>query len=220
MASVRVIDVRTTQTLGDSLSLGAAENLLVDLERLAEKTLAVLNRFGDFENRLKPVTFALPEVDETLKSLNIAVYISEEHLPVPVPDPAAEIRFVEHLTTLGITVVDLHGAGKNGRPHIPVSDVRDQFDEMVARAKTAGADILILGEAVSQRSGQLRNFVSCRGRVELRVVDLESGNILFAGSAVRGHSDTSEFAAGKQALEKATDELTIRILETLFADSL
>lgn len=218
MASVRAIDVRTTRTLGESLSLGDEEDLLGGLDRLAEKTIAVLNRLGDFEDRLTNAEFALPEVDEGLKSLNIAVFIPEEHLPVQVPDPAAEIRIIEHLTTLGIPVVDLHGAGKEGQDAIPAADIRGQFDEMVARAKSVGADVLILGEAVSQRSGQLRNFVSCRGRVELRVVDVASGRVIFAGSSVRGQSDTSEFAAGKLALEKAADDLTLRILEALSVD--
>jgi len=219
-ANVRVIDVTSTRVLGDTLPMGDAEDLLKDLSQLAGKTTGVLNRLGVATARDATSEFALPDIPESWKGLKVAVVIPEEHLPRPIPDPAAETRLIEHLTHLGLHVVDLPGAEPrgitaDGLPADLQRETREVLDKAIKNALERDVQILILGEAFSQRSGQLRNFVSCRARVELRVVHVESGQILFAGSATHGHSDTSEFAAAKSALEKSADDLSVRILTAM-----
>lgn len=220
MATVRVIDVTSTRILGDSMQMGAGEELLGELSQLAEKANGLLQRLGVEAAGTRTAEFKLPEVPDTWNELKFAVVILEEHLPLPVPDPAAEIRLIEHLTHLGLQVIDLHG--KEGRWGVNEAlvqgiqvDNKPKLDEAIRQAAELRVDVLILGEAVSQRSGRLRNFVSCRGRLELRVVHVDSGQVLFAGSTTQGKSDTSEFAAGKAALEKCADELAFRLLTAL-----
>ena len=55
-------------------------------------------------------------------------------------------------------------------------------------------------------------FVSCRGRVEIKLVDVATGRVLLADRQVEVAVDTAESVAAKKALQQAAAALADRIV--------
>ena len=77
------------------------------------------------------------------------------------------------------------------------------------------ADILILGEGISERGSDHDGLMSCKGRVELKVVDVKSGEILTAQSAYGAGVDVAERIAGKRALQAAAQNLAPDLISVI-----
>ena len=81
---------------------------------------------------------------------------------------------------------------------------------LLKAAKKAGADYLIYGEAIAESSGSFGNYLTCRARVELKIIAINENNIVFADSAYAGAADTAEVIAGKKAIQKAASKLALK----------
>ena len=79
----------------------------------------------------------------------------------------------------------------------------------------AGTRYLICGEAFSERGGTIHGLVVGVGRVELQIIDLQTGKILIADRETGRAPDLSEHLAGKTALQKAGRKLAMRMLPKL-----
>jgi TolB-like protein len=121
----------------------------------------------------------------------LAVSIPEHHIGRRVPDPAAETEIVRLLHKLGFTVIKTTAA-KEEQPPVRVE-----------------------GEAFSEFGMQAGRMISCRARVEVKVVDTASNKVLFADSEHASGVDVAENIAGKVALRTAGEQLAPRIAEFL-----
>lgn len=115
--------------------------------------------------------------------------IPEQHIGPPVVDPAAE-------TEIGLI---LGSAG---------------FTRLTGEA-AAHADFLIEGEAFSEAGIRRGNLVSCRARVELKVIARKSGKVVLTDRQTTWAVDSAEHMAAKLALQRAGAELSGRIAEAL-----
>ncbi|TVP76604.1 MAG: hypothetical protein EA353_11775 [Puniceicoccaceae bacterium] len=213
LATVRVIDIQTSRTLGDSFVVGADTSPLDVIEPLAKKTVKLLERLGAFSVSAEEASFVAPELSAALSGKRFAVVIPEEHLPNPIPDPAAETKIISRLLALGFKVSDLSDQSVSN-----LAENNNRVSRLLTEAaRSADVDLLVIGEAVSETAGRLRDFVRTQGRVEIRIIEVASGEILYAGSVTRGHTSTSALSAGKQALEKSADILTSEFLAELSA---
>ena len=68
------------------------------------------------------------------------------------------------------------------------------------------AEILVTGEAFSEFVGNFRGLISCRARVEVRVIRVDTGEILTAYSVHESGVDISEAAAGKKGLDQGWEQ--------------
>ena len=114
----------------------------------------------------------------------VEVHIAERHFGSMTIDPAAETELAYLLQKCGFTVVDAKSSQK----------VAIEFS----------------GEAFSEFGMRKGNLVSCKGRVELKVIDKASGKILAVDRQTSVAVDLSEQIAAKTALQKATQELAVR----------
>ena len=71
------------------------------------------------------------------------------------------------------------------------------------------------GEAFSEFVGNFRGLISCRARVEVRVIRVDTGEILTAYSVHESGVDISEAAAGKKALTKAGSSVADYLIEAI-----
>ncbi|MBK8477616.1 MAG: curli assembly protein CsgG [Opitutaceae bacterium] len=121
----------------------------------------------------------------------VTVSIPEQHLTRPVRDPAAETEIARTLGTLGFTLLESSAAEK--------------------------ATIRITGEAISEMGMRRGDFVSCRARVEVKVVEIATGKILLQDRQTEVAADISEALAAKTALEHAGAKLAERIVPAILS---
>ena len=116
----------------------------------------------------------------------VSVAIGEQHVTHTIIDPAAETELDLILGKLGFTIL--------------------------AASSTEVPAYRITGEAGSEESARVGTFVSCRGRVEIKLVDVATGRVLLADRQVEVAVDTAESVAAKKALQQAAAALADRIV--------
>lgn len=121
---------------------------------------------------------------------SVSVVISEQHLGTVVVDPAAQTEMKLILQQLGFGVID-------------------------PESNTMQADVQITGEAFSEFAGRRGNLVSCRARVEVRIIRPGTGKLLLADRESAVAVDLAEHIAGKTAIESAAATLMDRIVPKL-----
>jgi len=178
---------------------GAAENFSAEAPpagpamKLAAKVAEILKAKKD-DLIAKPVTaddriarLKQKFAGRTLPSVSLA--IAEQHIGPAVIDPAAETEIGLILGKAGFTVLTADAAGK--------------------------ADFQVKGEAFSEAGIRRGNLISCRARVEVKVVARESGVVALTDRQMSRAVDTAEHIAAKTALQNAGAELAERIADSL-----
>jgi hypothetical protein len=189
----KVIGTETSRVFGTTARLPAGSSL-----QQAAATLA--KEIGDLATKNANVLVAKIETSEqrlarlksTLKAgplPSVSIHIPEQHFGRPAVDPAAETELTSTLQHLGFPIVD----EKTGKR----------------------ADYALEGEAFSERGLQRANLVSCRARLELKLRNLTTGEIVGVDREVASGVDLSEHVAAKTALENAAREITPRVLAML-----
>jgi TolB-like protein len=109
----------------------------------------------------------------------VFVRIPEQHLSRIVPDPAVQTEIEFTLQKLGVTVV----------------------------TNENDADVIVAGEAFSERAIQLGTLVSCRARCELTLTKKFAPGTKQVNRITIGAVDIAENTAAKQALQNAGAKL-------------
>jgi hypothetical protein len=73
----------------------------------------------------------------------------------------------------------------------------------------------ITGEAFSEPGAHIASLISCPARVEIKVVDRKTGEVIYSDRQTSRAVDLAEHVAGKSAIQKASHLLGIRLLEKL-----
>jgi hypothetical protein len=143
----------------------------------------------------------IPALKEKLASRalpKVAIRVTERHVsgaPAAHVDPAVDTELSQLFQDCGFTVVQ--------------GDEKKLADE--------GVELIIGGEAFSEFAARIGNLVSCSARVELKVTNRKSGELILSDRTTVRATDLSENIAGKTALEKGGRELGVKIIEKLAA---
>ena len=212
-AVCKVIGSETGQVKGSFLSL--AQN--ISLEDLVEKVGANLQEsLPAWSKQLVPADQQGPDEEAALKKLlegkappAVAVVAPEMHVGPRVIDPAVETEFKRFLTHTGVPVTAL----KPEATAEVASHIKDfgQLGRLLA-----GTRYLIYGEAFSEAAGTVAGMTVALGRVEIQIIDLETGKVLLADRATARAPDLAEHLAAKTALQKAAHELALKMLPKLY----
>jgi TolB-like protein len=188
----KIIGTETTRTLGASVDGSVDEPLDKLIKELAKK---IGKTILDDADKLvaKPPTrdnriTALKEKIGDKKLPVVMIDIPEEHLTRRIIDPAAETELSVYCTELGFTVLDRKTGDKSK------------------------ADILLVGEAFSERAVGIGNLISVKARVELKAIDRESGKIIAIDRQTTVAVDLAENIAAKNALQQAGAALAERMI--------
>jgi hypothetical protein len=189
----KVIGTETSRVYGEMVE-GPAAGSIVDLSSaLAKKIADVVSDKGEtlvakVESRDDRIAKIKQELEDK-KLPVVSVKITEQHIEEFVIDPAAETELSLILQQCGFTVVD--------------------------ELSTNKPDIAITGEAFSEFGMQKGNLKSCRARIEIKVRDVASGNIIAVDRQTSVAVDIAELIAAKTALQNGADELAERLLPKL-----
>lgn len=149
---------------------------------------------------------------------SIMVIIPEIHIQRRIPDPAGETEIIRKFTEAGFRVVD---------PSV-YDDIRNS-EKVLSAAKDAsqaqmigrqfGADIIIIGEAFSERAANQGNMITCRARVEARAVSTKDATIIAANGTHAGGADITESSSSKVSLANAGALMADYLLERMCGSS-
>lgn len=190
---LKVMSAETSRVFGLASDFAAGAPLTEPIEKLTanlvtllrEKRSALIANVPTREDRVARVKQKM--AGRALPTLTIS--IPEQHIGPAVVDPAAETEIGLIFSQAGFTLL-------NG--------------EAAARA-----DYRISGEAFSEAGLRRGNLVSCRARVEIKVVPRSGGQITLVDRQTTVAVDTAEHVAAKNALQEAGAALAERIADKL-----
>ena len=193
MIVAKVIGTETSRVYGEMVKGGAATSISDLATELAGKIGKTVSEKGS--TLVAKVETAEERTERIKKSLQgdkrpvLSIAITERHFSGPTIDPAAETELGKIAGDCGFKLAD----GK--------SDLKP--------------DIEITGEALSEFGMRKGNLVSCKARVEIKVRERTTGNLLFVDRQTSVAVDLTEQVAAKTALQKAAAELAERVLPKL-----
>lgn len=186
----KVIGTETSRVYGEMVQ-GPPTMSVVDLSsNLAAKIAAVVTTKGDtLVAKVQTHDERVAKIKQSLtgKKLPVAsVKIGEHHYGRYIIDPAAETELALILRQCGFKLAD---ASSTLKPEVEIS-----------------------GDAFSAFGAQKGSLISCKSRVEVKVRDVATGNILLEDRQTSVGVDVAEQTAAKTALQNAADELAERLI--------
>ncbi|HOI54796.1 MAG TPA: hypothetical protein PLP01_06070 [Phycisphaerae bacterium] len=191
---LKIIDVTTTVQTTVSTKAAAQNGLETLLERLTGTLTPEVRRLQKPQQAVVDETFKkLKQAVEPLVGKTVLVDVSETHVNRPLSDPAAQTAVANRLRTLGLTVVV---------PKDPIDGWKRWLLETGKYGETE-IDYLIEGEGTSAFAAEIHGLLSCRARVELRVIAVPGRTVSVSDRGVAARVDLVEALAAKAALEDA-----------------
>lgn len=148
---------------------------------------------------------------------SVMVIIPEVHIQRKIPDPAGETEIIRQLIKAGFKVID-PSVYNNIRNSDKIQTASKDASLTQSLGREYGADIVIIGEAFSERAADQGNMISCRARVEARAVSTKDASIIAAHGTHAGGADITESSSAKVALANAGGLMANYLLEQ-FCDS-
>ena len=191
---LKIVAVATTVQTTVSAKAVAEKGLEALMERLKD---SLAPQVRELQKPLKAEKDeALAKVREAAKALTgkvILVDVTETHVNRPLADPAAQMAVANRLKALGIEVVV---------PKEPVAGWKQALLE-TGRYGEQKVDLLLEGEGTSAYAAAMEGLISCRARVELRLIAVPGRTVTVSDKGVAARVDLGEALAAKAALEDA-----------------
>ena len=209
LAIVKVVDVETTLTKLAYAQLPTKDDAIEAGKALARQVEGLVAQFEkDRAGRVEAVSASKAKpVPADWKRPTVMVIIPEMHVRQPqLIDPAGETEIVKRLLAEKFKVVDSEYVRIMKSSQI-ASKLFGTLKTCTQYAASKKVDLLLYGEAISERGASVGDFTGCRGRVELKAINVKTDEILVSDSAEGGASDLAETVAGKKAIQHAANRL-------------
>ena len=206
IVSGKAIDTETTRVIPVGVEVEGKNKLVAALGQAAQELAAKMRAARNEAKGPEKPAVLLPKV---ARPKAMAIFV-EQHIGQPVPDPASETAVVRFLLQQGFQVVDPAFARQLRMDEKKLKEVRGDPTNIARLGKEHGAQVVILGEAFSERGTEVAGMTACRGRVEAKAIHVETGLLLAYDSEHGGASDIAEHVAGKKAIEAAAEKLMPR----------
>lgn len=193
MIVAKVIGTETSRVYGEMVQGGTSDSV-VDLSSklaqkignvVAEKGATLVAKVVTREERIAKIKRAL----EGKQLPVLKVKITETHYGPHIADPSAETELAVILRECGFKLAD---ANSQLKPEVEIS-----------------------GEAFSAFGMRKGNLISCKSRIEIKVHDVATGNIVAQDRQTSVGVDIAEQTAAKTALENAANTLADRLIVKL-----
>ncbi len=189
----KIIGAETSRVYGEVVKSAAGSSPSDMSNQLAKKIADIVAQKS--ETLVAKVETTKDRVEKIRKMLKtdklpvVEVNITERHFGGITIDPAAQTEISFILQKCGFTVVDAKSTEK--------------------------AELEFKGEALSELGMRKGNLVSCKGRMELKIIEKATGKILDVDRQTSVAVDLSEQIAAKTALQRAAQELAERMIPTV-----
>jgi TolB-like protein len=181
-AIAKAISVSTGRSLPAQVEI-AGDDLLGAATKLSTMLdEAITKHAADMSVAAESATARLERLKQTLGAKHLGkvfVKIPEHHLSRVIPDPAVQTEIEHTLQSLGATIA----------------------------TNETSADVIVTGEAISERAIQLGTLTSCRARCEITLVKQTDRTQKRVNRMTTGAVDIAENTAAKQALQSVGSKL-------------
>lgn len=199
---ILVTEATTAGTARDNsttdLNRREQEMRLREREATVEIVRGIFGRRGDESNKT--------ENQASRQSGSSAVF-----KPVVVEQSATETELTRYFVEAGFRVVDPKVYGRLRQ----VADSTGDIGDMAALGLKMGAQIIITGQTLSERTNSQGGMVSARARLEIKAIATEDGSILATNAIAGGGIDVSEAVANKIAIHNASENMAQYLMERL-----
>ncbi len=201
--------VNVSATLRNSEDFESFEQRITKISSGVGRVVQLLNEqvSGETVTVTLRVAVSKPSLERELKQFltrkgdpRIVVVIPEVILRRIVPDPAAQTELVRALVSAGYRVVDNDQTRALAQREL----VRNgQLDAQAVRdiAGRFQADVLLTGEAFAEEAGTVLGQRGYTARLELKAVDLATGQVFFSDAYTSTGLGMTDAVAGKTALQ-------------------
>ncbi|CAG5004956.1 hypothetical protein DYBT9275_03484 [Dyadobacter sp. CECT 9275] len=136
---------------------------------------------------------------------------SAVYKPVVIEQSATETELTRHFVEAGFRVVDPKVYSRLRQ----VADSTGDVGDMAAMGLKMGAQMIITGQTISERTNVQGGMTSCRARLEIKAIATEDGSILATNAIAGGGIDVSEAVANKIAIKNASENMAQYLMERL-----
>lgn len=188
----KLIGVETTRVLGASVKGKSKDDLDALVTDLAGEITTKLGRDSEVL-AARPVE-RVDLVASLRKSLGkgrrptVWIEIQERHIGQATTDPAAETELTAVCAELGFSVIDR------------------------AKGAKSDADIVIVGEGVSQFAARHGELVSVKARLEIKAIRRDTARVIAADRQTTVAVDAAEVIASKSAFQDGASRIAQRLL--------
>lgn len=222
MAVAKVIEIETTLTKVTYAFLKNKDDAEESGKSLAGQVVKVITQFEservvrDRESAAEAGKKIAKEIPADWKRPAVMVIIREMHVRQPaLIDPAGETEITKRLLASNFRVIDSEYVNMMKTDQVAAKRTFGSLKTAAEYAGKKGVDVLLYGEAVSERAAALGDFEGCRGRIELKAIKVGKEEILLSDSAEGGATDLAETIAGKKAIQNAANRLADTFLYSL-----
>ncbi len=211
---LKIVDVETTVQTTVSAKGSVEKGFETVLERLGTPLKEKVRKLQQPRVAAKDTALAaLRKAAKPLAGKVVLVKIDETHINRPLKDPAAQMAVTNRLKSLGFVVIV---------PKAPRPGWKQALLES-GRYVEKKVDYLLEGDGVSAFAIRTHGLISCRARVELRLIALPGRSITVTDRGVAARVDLVEALAAKAALEdagvNASDAVILRLAKDVKKDA-
>ncbi len=209
----RVLSVKTGVVKIGYITEKAPFDAVETGRKITEKLIATLAQHQPEQEKSDSAELPLIQPEKVRPA--VVVLLPELHIAQSnLIDPAAENLLTNALIQQKFKVLQPRETLSFGEPGF-WDLLRGNRSDLLKIAKDAGASCLVYGEAIAEKANDFGNFHTARARVELKVIRVEDGAVIFAQSSYAGAADTAEVIAGKRAIQLAAQKLVPELVHAL-----
>lgn len=202
---LKLIDVETTEQSVVSVKTPVADGMATSIRQMQPKLATTIQRLQSQARNVVSdgVSDAVKKYAKVLDGKVVLVSVDERHVSRPLRDPAAGMAISHRLGSLGIKTIV---------PAKPITGWRHALLE-TGRYGDQDIDYLLEGDGISSHAADVEGLVSCRARVELRLIATPGRTAMVVEKGIGAKVDLVEALAAKAALEEAA----VNALDALLA---
>ena len=156
---------------------------------------------------------------EDKKTINleprILVFVPEMHAGKEISDNSAEIAIINGLLQTGFVVMSKHERDSISQNPLIMKALEGDKQATKELAIQNGANIVIIGKAVSEKIGMVSDFHSVRANLEIRAYKTDEDKVIAAHSLQVSGAGITEDSAYKTAFNSAGEQMADYLVERL-----
>jgi TolB-like protein len=207
---LKIVDVETTEQTTVSSKADAESGFQSTLDRLGDPLEAAVQKLQRPAIESSDSGLAeLRKLAHPLAGKVLLVSVEETHVGQPLRDPAAQMAIMQRLRSLGLSVI------------VPKDPVAGWKETLLQTGKYGEkeVDYLLEGDGTSAFAAQIHGLISCRARVELRLIRVPGRSVDVSDRGVAAGVDLVESLAAKAALEEAGMQAVDAVIRRLAKES-